>query len=234
MPLFSRIISVALRARMAKGDMKNNMIALLNHHSILDNLLSDVGTKLGGGSHVKHRLTKYHDFFVDHIVSSDSILDVGCGGAELAIDIAERTKADVVGIDIEQHNIDRARKNAGNIPVEFICGDATAYTFEDNRFNTLVLSNVLEHIDQRPLFLKNLFLHTKAQKALIRVPVFERDWTVPMKKELGLDWRLDSTHFTEYTVPEFEEEMANAGVNIVSLVVRWSEIWAIVTSLKES
>ena len=44
-----------------------------------------------GGIHVKHRLTLYHDFFVDRIHAGERVLDVGCGKGELAYDIAERT-----------------------------------------------------------------------------------------------------------------------------------------------
>ena len=61
---------------------------------------------------------------------------------------------------------------------------------------------------------------------LIRVPVFERDWRVPLKRELGVEWRLDPTHETEYTLESFEKEMAAAGLRITYQEVRWGEIWA--------
>ena len=61
---------------------------------------------------------------------------------------------------------------------------------------------------------------------MLRVPLFEREWRVPLKKELGLEWRLDSTHETEYTLESFEEEMSRAGLRIAHLEVRWGEIWA--------
>jgi len=56
--------------------------------------------------------------------------------------------------------------------------------------------------------------------------LFERDWRVPLKKELGVEWRLDTTHETEYTLESFKEEIANAGLSITHLEVQWGEIWA--------
>jgi len=66
---------------------------------------------------------------------------------------------------------------------------------------------------------------------LIRVPLFERDWRVPLKRELGVEWRLDSTHMTEYTLESFAEEIAGAGLSIIHQEVRWGEIWAEVRPL---
>ncbi len=49
---------------------------------------------------------------------------------------------------------------------------------------------------------------------LIRVPLFERDWCAGLKRELGLEWRLDHTHETEYTLESFKTEMEQAGLEI--------------------
>ena len=51
----------------------------------------------------------------------------------------------------------------------------------------------------------------------------------PSADELGVEWRLDQTHETEYTLESFAEEMAAAGLHITHQQVRWGEIWAEVT-----
>jgi hypothetical protein len=43
---------------------------------------------------------------------------------------------------------------------------------------------------------------------------------------LGVEWRLDNTHETEYTLESYFEEMAAAGLCIVHQEVRWGEIWS--------
>jgi hypothetical protein len=60
---------------------------------------------------------------------------------------------------------------------------------------------------------------------LIRVPNFERDWRVPLKQELGIEWRLDPTHETEYTLDSLAQELTAADIDIRFQVVRWGEIW---------
>jgi hypothetical protein len=68
---------------------------------------------------------------------------------------------------------------------------------------------------------------TGAQRVLVRVPLFERDWRVPLKRELGVEFRLDPTHRIEYTHEEFDGEMAAAGLVVEERQVRWGEIWAV-------
>jgi len=102
----------------------------------------------------------------------------------------------------------------------------------DEKFDVVILSNVLEHLPGRPLFLRCLYETFQPERFLIRVPLFERDWRVPLKKELGVEWRLDRTHEIEYTQESFEAEIEEAGLVIAHLEVRWGEIWAEVTSDK--
>ncbi|MCI5207527.1 MAG: hypothetical protein D3910_01745 [Candidatus Electrothrix sp. ATG2] len=76
------------------------------------------------------------------------------------------------------------------------------------------------------MFLRKVARKTGAKRFLIRVPLYERDWRVPLKKELGVEWRLDVTHETEYTLESFEQELHEAGMQLVHQEVRWGEIWA--------
>jgi hypothetical protein len=85
---------------------------------------------------------------------------------------------------------------------------------------------VLEHIEKRVEFLRMLQDKYQPKKFLIRVPIFERDWRVPLKQELGVDYRLDATHFIEYRQEEFAAEMQQAGLTILHIQVNWGEIWA--------
>ena len=103
----------------------------------------------------------------------------------------------------------------------------------DGSFSVIILSNVLEHLPERPSFLRQLYQNTKPDRLLIRVPLFERDWRVPLKRELGVEWRLDPTHETEYTIESFAQEMAEAQLQITYQEVRWGEIWAEVVPIEE-
>ncbi len=132
----------------------------------------------------------------------------------------------VIGIDRKQSSIDWARGRFGTIPnISFVLGDITE-SLPDERFDAIVLSNVLEHIDSRTAFLRELNTRFTPRSILIRVPVYQRDWRVPLMDELGVDYRLDREHTIEYTQESFAEELKEAGLVIVHQELRWGEIWA--------
>ena len=95
-----------------------------------------------------------------------------------------------------------------------------------NQFDVVILSNVLEHLPNRSIFLSKVWNKVNPKRMLIRVPLFERDWRVPLKKELGVEWRLDPTHETEYTIESWAKEIKEAGLAVTHQEIRWSEIWA--------
>ena len=57
----------------------------------------------GNGIHPKHRLTDYHDFFVENIEDKETVIDVGCGYGAVARTIAKNCpKSQILGIDINK------------------------------------------------------------------------------------------------------------------------------------
>ncbi len=174
-------------------------------------------------THVKHRLTKYHQFFLDNIPTNSTVLDIGCGKGLLSHKIAQRSKT-VVGIDNNKESITYAKANFALPNLTFIEDDVTSYPFQQT-FDIIILSNVLEHIEDRVDFLKKI--KNVAKTFLIRVPMINRDWTVLLKKELNIEYRLDPTHYTEYTEQEFRNEMKDAGLQIKNLSIRFGEIYCV-------
>ena len=142
----------------------------------------------------------------------------------MAYDLAKRSGAIVDGIDWNEENIIKAKQLFSHPQLNFKVGDALKLT-DGKQYDTVILSNVLEHLEARPSFLKRIQNITRAKRILIRVPLFEREWRVPLKKELGVDWRLDPDHKTEYTMEGFVREMEQADLIITHQEVRWGEIW---------
>lgn len=177
------------------------------------------------GIHVKHRLTRYHDFFVHRIKPGEKVLDVGCGNGAVAYDVAERAEGRVTGVDLSPNNISEAERRYYHPLLSFRIGDVLSDLAEES-FDVVILSNVLEHLPDRSQFLRRLVRAASWPRILIRVPLFEREWKVPLLRELGLEWRLDKTHETEYTLESFSEEIAEAGLKVIHQEVRWGEIWA--------
>jgi SAM-dependent methyltransferase len=164
----------------------------------------------------------YHEWFTNQLDGEWSVLEVGCGGGFLATDLRKHC-AELTVIDIVPQNAQEAEERLSDVRV--LCGDATSYDF-GRSFDAIVLSNVLEHIEERVDFLRGI--SGLAHTFLVRVPLIDRDWITLYKKELGIEHRLDPTHFTEYTEGQFQDELAEAGLQIRSCRIRYGELYAVV------
>ena len=180
------------------------------------------------GLHPKHALTRYHDFFCGHIGPGETVLDLGCGVGALARSIVDRRAARVTGMDFSTTNLAKAGAwcAACERPPVFLAGDITKDRAPGN-FDCLVLSNVLEHIADRVGMLATWRQWYRASKLLVRVPSFERDWRVPWKQGLAVEWRLDLTHETEHTESQLCEEVTAAGWKTVEKFQRWGELFLV-------
>lgn len=225
--VFNRLVAFAVAAKAEGLAPHEGAKLVLELDGLIYGIAGQQAARYGDGVHVKHRLTGYHQFFIDNIMSDDVVLDVGCGNGTLAEDVSRSTSATVVAVDIIPRNIAEARTRYPDSSVVYHVGDATR-DLPEGDYSAVILSNVLEHIEERVVFLKKLVEAADPARLLIRVPIFERSWMVPFKKELGVEWRLDNTHFTEYTLDEFRGEIADAGLEITSMDIRWCEIWAVV------
>ncbi len=58
--------------------------------------------------------------------------------------------------------------------------------------------------------------------------MINRDWITLYKRELGLEYRLDKTHFIEYTLKSFEDELKKADLRLIKYSIQFGEIWAII------
>lgn len=191
-------------------------------HNYFYHKISKLAIKLNDNIHPKHRIMNYHQYFLNNIEKNSNVLDIGCGFGITPYKIAEKAKK-VVAIDINKYNIERAKKTYVRNNIIYINTDATKYNFKDN-FDYIILSNVLEHIKNRNDFLKKIKKLTKYM--LIRVPMITRGWLPLYKKELGMEYRLDSSHYIEYSVDSFMKEMKDAGLKIISYSIQFGEIWA--------
>ncbi len=219
-----RLIQAALVA-VAGQSSHAAMRALLEIDDDLTLIINQVAMRYDDGVHVKHRLMKYHDFFVEYIHRNERVLDIGCGYGAVAYSIASRAGAIVNGIDFNAENIAEARRRFQHANLTFIEGDALKDLPRES-FDAVVLSNLLEHIEYRVEFLTEVRRGLTPKHLLLRVPMFNRDWRVPLRKELGMHYFSDGTHCTEYTRESFEEEMRVAGLSITHMQINWGEIWA--------
>jgi len=209
------------------NEMRQKLTELLKTHNNLYKHISEIAVKYGDGTHPKHRLTQYHKFFVDNVGEGESVLDLGSGRGDVTYDVACKTSGKVVGIEININNVNYARATYNRNNLKFIHADFLTSILTNRTADVVILSNVLEHLNDRVEILQNISKICQPSKLLLRVPYFERDWIVAMKKELGVPYFLDRTHKVEYELDEFAQEMEDANMDVVHQRVNWGEIWAV-------
>lgn len=182
------------------------------------------------GDHPKHEIIRYENWFANLVTTSDVVLDIGCKYGQMTYALSKKAHF-VYGIELEKKGLDVAKSKNNNENIEYLLGDATIYDYQQLKpISVVTLSNVLEHIDNRIDFLSKLnnqlnWFSDSSKRILIRVPTIERDWIPLAAKKVGIDSRLDSTHFIEFTALELLMELRDSGINIISMESRFGEFY---------
>jgi 2-polyprenyl-6-hydroxyphenyl methylase/3-demethylubiquinone-9 3-methyltransferase len=88
------------------------------------------------------------------------IADIGCGAGLMCEPLAQRG-ARVVGIDAAANNVAAARLHAqaGGLRVDYRIGEPSAALRADERFDVLLLLEVVEHVADVPAFVRDAAAH---------------------------------------------------------------------------
>jgi ubiquinone/menaquinone biosynthesis C-methylase UbiE len=93
---------------------------------------------------------RHAGFFIPHLHPGLKVLDCGCGPGTITLGLAQIvTPGQVIGTEIEQSQVDLARKNAikRNVSnVQFQTADLYRLPFEDNSFDAVFISAVLGNL----------------------------------------------------------------------------------------
>lgn len=207
------------------------LIFLLKLDNKIYKLVSLLSIDPQTGLHPKHDIIMYKEWFALHTKSEDIVLDIGSNTGQLGRLLAKNCKY-VYCIEINSKLVDIAKSESRRITnITTICADATNFDYSSLiEVSCITLSNVLEHIEDRNYFLHRILENFRGNsnlKILIRVPMIDRDWLSVYKKKMEVEWRLDNTHFVEYTYEEFEHEVSLAGLKVDNYKVQWGEIYAV-------
>ncbi|MEM6495521.1 MAG: class I SAM-dependent methyltransferase [Pseudomonadota bacterium] len=211
----------------SRGNAKRGLKQLFAIEDRLDWVISERAMAYEGGIHPKHRLIQYHQFFVSNIAPGSKVLDIGCGNGAVARSIASQV-ADtvVVGVDRNLPRLTEAREKNTLPNLSFAEGDARR-DLPEGHWDVIVLSNILEHIEDRVGLLTDIVRQADPDQFLIRVPHFERDWSMAMRKEVGANYFSDEEHFIEPTLAELADEIHMAGLSALKSQTVWGEIWMV-------
>ena len=142
------------------------------------------------------------------------VLEVGCGIGTYTEEMAVGSRK-IVAMDMERTFVDAALRRLGHHPnVQLICGDATeadAAKPDDEAFDTVVLLDVLEHIEDDVALLARLRARLAPGGHLIlKVPAMPSLYS-PMDEAIG--------HWRRYDKRGLTEAITRAGLEVVRSLV---------------
>jgi SAM-dependent methyltransferase len=156
-----------------------------------------------------------NEFLHQYIRPTDRVLEVGCGSGRVlsTIRAAER-----VGIDYDKKAIERGRTQYPEL--KLIHGEAREFLKTAGRFDVLILSHVLEHLDDPEEFLSSFV--GKFQRTYVEVPDFDASPLnqVRILRRRNLIYQ-DADHVAEFDRTEIESLFQTVGLTILGSEFRW-------------
>jgi SAM-dependent methyltransferase len=148
-------------------------------------------------------------FLYEHIKPTDRVLEIGCSAGRV---LSKINAAERVGIDTDAKAIERGCKEHPELTL--LCADARAYSGD---FDVVILSHVLEHIDDPEALLKSLSF----DRLYVEVPDFEVTPLNAIRAERGLIAYTDADHVAEFTRDELEALFRSCGFAITAREFRF-------------
>ncbi len=175
-------------------------------------IYNSIAIPLFCGLHPKNVFNYRNEFFIENVKKDDIVLDVACGTGLILYKIAPFVSKGY-GIDISPQNIRICNGKHDHQNIEYLEEDIFRFDYENfkekTRFNVVILSHILEHIEDVPSFLRKI----KGETLLICVPSQE-NWETQLKKNLGIRYMTDETHFREYTRKILVDELTYADYSV--------------------
>ncbi len=120
--------------------------------------------------YINRVVSKYKNSHKTYTLNKLKCLDIGCGGGLLSERLA-RLGASVTGIDITKNSIEIAKIHAFNsgLDINYINTDVSSFLKKNStkKFDLVIASEVIEHIDNRILFFEEVSKLLKNKGILI-------------------------------------------------------------------
>jgi SAM-dependent methyltransferase len=156
-------------------------------------------------------------------VRSGLVIDVGCGGGNMAKAIKrERPELDVAGVDVSKSAIEWAGREPGG--VDFRLAEPQGLPYESERASVVTMFDVLEHVDDPSVALREIARVLKPGGLFyLAVPLEDQPWTIYRLIRAGRWWRSKlrhGGHIQAFTDEDIKGLLAGSGLELVR--VRWS------------
>ncbi len=147
---------------------------------------------------------------IDEMFKDKVVLDIGCGAAGKTIYYASMGVERIVGVEILGKYRDEAeqlaRKYGMEDKFEFVCADASKTPFEDETFDTIIMNDAMEHVDEPEKVLEECYRILKKNGRLyLNFPPYNHPYGAHLSDAIGMPWV--HVFFSEKTLIETYKEL---------------------------
>ncbi len=147
---------------------------------------------------------------IDEMFKDKVVLDIGCGAAGKTIYYASMGVERIVGVEILGKYRDEAeqlaRKYGMEDKFEFFCADASKTPFEDETFDTIIMNDAMEHVDEPEKVLEECYRILKKNGRLyLNFPPYNHPYGAHLSDAIGMPWV--HVFFSEKTLIETYKEL---------------------------
>lgn len=185
-------------------------------------------------SYMEHPVRQYSkEFILDNIKSTDVVLDLGCNLGEITSLIAEKAKT-VIGIDYNKKSIEIAKQRHESPNLTFYTIEALEFLRKNSiKFNVLILSHILEHLDNPKAFLSDFKDHFEL--IYIELPDFDRNYLNHYRQKMNLSLIYsDDDHITEFDRIELNNLLQECNIEVFKAEYKYGvqKLWCKVINIK--
>lgn len=132
-------------------------------------------------------------FSKENIIIGKNILDIGCGAAGKSLYYANEGAEFVTGIDVvaryEKDANALADKKGLSHKFRFVLGDAAALPFEDETFDTIIMNDAMEHVDNPSAVIGEcLRVLKKGGRLFANFPPYNHPFGAHLSDAISMPW----------------------------------------------
>lgn len=130
---------------------------------------------------------------VDEMFKDKVVLDIGCGAGGKTIYYASKGVKEITGIEILEKYRNEAENLAMNYNLQdkfkFVQGDASNMPFEEETFDTIIMNDAMEHVDQPEMVLRECYRVLKKNgKLYLNFPPYNHPYGAHLSDAIGIPW----------------------------------------------
>jgi SAM-dependent methyltransferase len=192
---------------------KNRMKLFLNFEWIFNRLAHEESFKIYELEKHPVRLSAI-SFLSKYLKKDFSVFDLGCNSGDLGYLISKHVKQ-VTGVDYNKQLINSAKNKYTQENILFIESEANHYLANNkSKYDVLILSHILEHLDDPLQFLQNYVSYF--DYVYIEIPDFDYSFTNLYRNDIGIDLiYTDIDHVSEFDRYEITNIINDAGLEII-------------------